>query len=445
MQVFKNKTFKRIFALLSFVFIFCVTYYVITDQLSSTTYGTYFQKDIEEIKANEEEVGLIFFGASRLYHAMVPSIFEEKMGYENVLVAATATQPLSGTYYYMKELVETVKPERIVIDVTFDRLLNEDTVQPCLLVNDRLSLKNSIPFVFNCIEPSDWKYLFGPCRYRDNILMYSLIKAEKDRIKAQNGDMFDPASDYYADKGFVYTYNSYATGTVPFVHNTMYDFSVDAILADNVYYLDKCIELCKANGIEVSLVTVPGTISYLYLINGYEDSVAWFEEYAEKKDISYHNLDYLKGREEILPDEYMYNTTHTNAKGAEVISEIYSDILIKESQGEDVSDYFYSDFTELKANIHRIAAVSGMITFTEEMEDSKVVANINIRSLQNETVSPQYQVELIDLEGNVTVLVEWTQATEAKLLLPVGVNYSVKVRAKSGIDGDLEAYQIYHY
>lgn len=445
MRIFKNKTFKRIYAFASLVLIYVLVYTFITEQLSDITYGDYLEKDIDSIVENQEDVGLIFIGASRLYHGMIPSVFEEKLGYDNVLIAATAIQPMCGTYYYMKELVETVKPERIIVDITFDRLLNETHVQSCLLVNDRLSSKNQIPFVLNCIDSSDWKYLFGPCRYRDNILMYNMIKTEKERVKAQGGDPYDAHSDYYWGKGFVYSYNGYATGTVPFVHDTSYEFSRSNITEENIDYLNKCVELCKENDIELSLVTIPGTISYLYLIDGYDDFVCWIEEYAKEKGITYHNLDYLKDREKILPDEYMYNTTHTNAEGAKVISEIYSDILLKESKGKDISSYFYKDFVELESNIHRIAAVSGMITFTDEIKDSKIVANISIRSLQKEDVIPWYQIELIDLDGNVTPLVTWTQDTEAELLLPTDVNYSVKVRAKTGVTGDLEAYQIYHY
>jgi len=445
MRIFKNKTFKRIYALVSLVLIYILAYTFITRQLSDVTYGNYFEKDIDAVVENGEDAGLIFIGASRLYHAMIPSVFEEKLGYDNVLVAATATQPICGTYYYLKELIETVKPEKVVIDATFDRMLNEISVQPCLLVNDRLSLKNRISFVLDCIDSSDWKYLFGPCRYRDNILVYNDIKAEKDRIKSKGGDLYDAENDYYHGKGFVYSYSNHATGTVPFEHDTMYEFSRDAVLEENVYYLDKCIELCRENDIEVSLVTVPSTISYLYLVDGYEESARWFEEYAKEKQISYHNLNYLKNREEILPDEYMYDTTHTNAEGAKVVSEIYSDILLKESMGEDISSYFYNDFDEFESNIHRIAAVSGMITFTDEIKDSKAVANISIRSLQDKDVNPWYQVELIDADGNVISLVPWTQDTEAELLLPTGVKYSVKLRAKTGVAGDLEAYQIYHY
>ena len=111
MRIFKNKTFKRIYAFASLVLIYVLVYTFITEQLSDITYGDYLEKDIDSIVENQEDVGLIFIGASRLYHGMIPSVFEEKLGYDNVLIAATAIQPMCGTYYYMKELVETVKPE----------------------------------------------------------------------------------------------------------------------------------------------------------------------------------------------------------------------------------------------------------------------------------------------------------------------------------------------
>ncbi len=445
MQVFKSRTFKRIYSVVSFVVIFAIVYTVITKELADTTYASYFENDIKAIVENEEDVELIFFGASRLYHAVIPEVFEEKLGYDNVLIAATAMQPISGTYYYMKDMLETVQPERIIIDVTWDRLLNERAIQPDLLIYDRLSLNSKITYVRDCLDSSDWKYLLGPCRYRDNILVYDQIKAEKEEIAARSGVLFDPENDYYAGKGFVFSYSSFATGNVPFERDTEYEYSNEKIIEESLFYLDKCIELCKENNIEVTLVTVPGTISYLYMVEGYEEFINWCKEYADEKGISYHNLDYLRGREEFLPDECMYDVTHTNAEGAKIVSEIYSDILLKERKGEDVSAYFYGNFEELEADIHRIAAVNGLITFTSETIDSQVVADISIMSLQKEDIVPWYQVEMIDEQGNVTVLVEWTQDAQARLLLPLDTHYSIKVRAKTGNEGDIEAYQVYNY
>lgn len=149
MQVFKSKIFKRVYSLVTLVIIFTICYELVTACLEKVTYATYFNKEIDEIIENDETVDLLFVGTSRLYHSMIPSVFEKKLGCDNVLVAATATQPMCGTYYYLKDLVETVHPKKVIINVTFDVMLNEATIQPCLLVYDRLSVKNRIPFVWN--------------------------------------------------------------------------------------------------------------------------------------------------------------------------------------------------------------------------------------------------------------------------------------------------------
>lgn len=445
MQVFKSKTFKRIFAIVSLVVLLVIAYVVITEQLRNVTYATYFNEELQEILDNQEEVDLVFVGSSRLYHSMVPRIFEEKLGFDNVLVAATATQPICGTYYYLKDLVERVNPKMVIINVTFDGLLNENSAQPCLLVYDRLSLKNKIPFVFEGMRAADRKYVLGPCRYRGNILLYDSVKAEKEEAKARGKNTYNPQEDYYAGKGFIYSYSDYEIGTIPFEYGVNYQFAEEAIREENLEYLDKCIELCKENDIEVSLVTAPCSISYMYYVKNYATASDWYKNYAESKGISYINLNYLKNREEFLPDELMYDQTHTNGEGAQVISEMYADILLKQKNGEDISAYFYESFEELTKDVHRIPAVSTKVEFTSEREDNKAVAIISLESLHNEEVVPQYRIEMTDKDGVERVLIEWTTESEMKVLLPFDEPYSIRVRARSGIEGEAEAVQVYSY
>ena len=63
MRIFKNKTFKRIYAFASLVLIYVLVYTFITEQLSDITYGDYLEKDIDSIVENQEDVGLIFIVA----------------------------------------------------------------------------------------------------------------------------------------------------------------------------------------------------------------------------------------------------------------------------------------------------------------------------------------------------------------------------------------------
>ena len=445
MRLFKSKAFKRIYSLVTLVLILVVTYNFITDELNNVTFARYMEEELKPIRENKEDVELIFFGSSRVYQAFRPSIFEEKLEYENVVLGATASQPMCGSYYYMKEMIEEFHPQKVILNVTFDGLLNGEVLQTRLLIYDRLSLKNKIPFVLNCIQASDRKYILGPCRFRDNILMYGMIKDEQAELEANLSGIYYPEKDYFVDKGFMYTYGKYETGTIPFGYDIVYKFSEDDILEENVFYLNKCIELCKENDVEIALVSAPTAMAYMYQIEGYDDAVEWYKSYAKENEITYYNLNYLKNRELFLPDEYMYDMSHTNGEGANIVSDLYAEILLKEQNGEDVSEYFYDNFEELKKDVHRIVAVSANIMITSEVVDSMNVANVAIQSFQNEDVQPLYQIELIDAEGNVSVLVGWTYDMENEILLPQNQNYCVKVRAKTGVEGEAEAFQCYYY
>lgn len=294
------------------------------------------------------------------------------------------------------------------------------------------------------IDNKEWKYILGPCRYRDNLRSYDEIQAEKQEIRERGSDMYDSEEDYYAEKGFVYSYSDYETGMIPFEYGVSFTFSKDKVLEENVYYLDKCIDLCQKNDIEVSLVTAPCATVYMYIVKGYDEATQWYKSYAKEKGITYYNLNYLKDREKFLPDEMMYDTTHTNGEGAKVISEIYGEILLKEQKGENVSSMFYSNFEELSKEINRVVAVSAKVSFTEIMGEA-AKANIAIESHQNEDITPLYQVEIVYEDGTKEILVDWTSDKEREILLPTKGGFTLKVRAKGKIDGAAEALQCYSF
>ena len=181
----------------------------------------------------------------------------------------------------------------------------------------------------------------------------------------------------------------------------------------------------------------------LYSIENYQGAVDFYTMYAEEKGIIYHNLNYLLDREEIFPDEMMLDYNHLNGEGAYRVSKIYAEILKKDMQNIDTSDYFYEDFDDLKKDVHRIVAVNGDIT----MDEAKTgLAHVVITSLQNEDVTPQYQLEISTSGGdNYEVVVEWTEESEWDISVPMGQEYIIKVRAKTGNEGDAEAYQIYTF
>lgn len=447
MQVFKNKTFKRIMSSIVLILMLVGSYRIITENLSNYTYGYNFQQDIKKIKENGEEVDIVFVGASRVYRSMDPAIFEDKLGVKNVLVASTAFQPISGSYYYIKQLIREIEPKKIILDVTWDRMLNEKQTQASLVVYDRLSGFNKLDYALHCFDKSDRRYLLGPCRYRDNLTIYKAVKAEKSNLEKYGYDPENPGADLYKYKGFVDSVGNNTTGSITYNSDDEFSYSNSLIILRNKEYLDKCIEICKESGVDIELVTGPCSVSYMYYVEGYDDAVNWYKEYSEEKNIKYWNLNYLRGREDFLPDECMADYTHTTGEGAEVISNIYADLLLKESMGEDISSYFYENFNEFKKDVHRIVALETRLEFSQTPnEDGSVEANVTLSSLHNDDAKASYKIELMENGIEETsVLSEWSEEENRTIHLPSYGGYQIIVRAKSQFEGDKEAKMVYSY
>lgn len=128
-----------------------------------------------------------------------------------------------------------------------------------------------------------------------------------------------------------------------------------------------------------------------------------------------------------------------------------ADILVKEEHGEDVSCFFYHDLEDLKKDVHRILSVGADIVYGEEdsytieEQNDLIPARVTLKSVHNENVAPYYRIEIKYAEGEYEVVSDWSPEESVDLQLPAGISYELKVRAKTGTEGDGEAYQIYTY
>ena len=447
MRIFKAKTFQRICSLVILIAFLVVGIVVMGEALTPISYATYFNHDIKTIEENNQGVGLVFVGASRVFHSYVPEIFEQELGTNCVVNAGSSAQPICGTYYQLKDLVERLHPENVVIGVTWDGIVGDakPNQQSMLIVYDRLSVSNKIEFSFTNFKTKNLLYCLRPYRYKDN-MSWEILKdnyEEKQKLiyNSYVADRNQDQDQYYSDKGFVYFTHSCKTGNVDIRETGI--FSTELVAEDKLDYLDACVKLCQEHDIPVYLVSGMSTMMRLYSIENYQEAVDFYTMYAEEKGIIYHNLNYLLDREEIFPDEMMLDYNHLNGEGAYRVSKIYAEILKKDMQNIDTSDYFYEDFDDLKKDVHRIVAVKGDIT----MDETDIgLAHVVITSLQNEDITPQYQLEISKNDGeNYEAVVEWTEESEWDISVPTGQEYMIKVRAKTGNEGDAEAYQIYTF
>ena len=391
--------------------------------LEPISYATHFNHDVEQIEAEQASADLLFVGASRVYRSFVPEVFKEKCGLDLVVNAGSSSQRLSGSYYQLKDLMPRIHPRHVVLGVTGDNLYEPYYTQANLVVADRLHGINKFQYIFDVFEPKDYGYAFSKAyRFRNNLDLSVIQKnrAEKQALQDSGYSVAPAEPEYYADHGFVYSYATYAPGTIPLKESFV---RKEALNQTELIYLDKIVDLCKSEGVSLSLVVGPTTMMRIYNTDDYDYFHQWFVRYAEENGLAYHNLNYLKGRETFLPDSLMHDYNHVNGEGAKLISEIYADILNKTAKGIPTDDYFYESFSDLMADVNRIVAVNA------EAEKDDANLSIAISSLHNPDVDPYYQV-VLSYGDSGQIISDWSHRSTLHTPVPGKEPFTVTVRAK---------------
>lgn len=419
-----------------------MTLYLLGYILEPVSFSEYYNHDLRQISNTDKTVDMVFVGASRTYRTFIPSTFEEELKLDSVINGGTSLQLMSGSYYQLKDLINLYHPKYAVLGVTWDGLLKsrEDTLLSRLIVYDRLHGFNKIEYACKLFKHEEKLYFLRAYRYRNELdELYGFQNVIQKFELIQNHYAPNKSNRiYFADSGFVYSNQVLQNGNVRILGGGT--FSRENIDESELAYLEKIVELCEKEGVKLHLVTGPTTLMRMYKVKNYQDATDYYTEFAKEHGIIYHNLNFLKNREEFLPDSKMQDANHVNGEGAQIISDRYAKILKEDMKGEDTSAYFYSNFEKLKKDIHRVVAVEASIA------RSKDTLRFVMNSLQSEGVVPYYKAE-ISTDGGKTykVLVFWTKEKRFEKDISVSGPYQIRVWAKTGYANEIKAYQVYKF
>lgn len=436
MQYSKQK--KRIINLIVLIVALTAMLHISGEALEPVSYSTYFNHDLEVIDGKNKSYDVIFVGASRVYRSFVPTVFEKESGYEQVLNAGSSSQSLAGSYFETKDLIERYHPKTIVLGVTFDEIVEyKQIIQGDLIVYDRLTnCRNKASFLVTTFKGADLLYGIKAYRYRSSFNKES-IKENYQKKKSLLANNYAPEvvnDEYYADKGFVFSNKSFQSGNIPITGND--SFSKKKLDRKKIAYLDKIVKLCKKNDVHLILVSGPTTLMRIYNTKGYQEATAFYSKYAKEKGLKYYNLNLLRNRLTLLPDELMHDYNHVNGKGAEVTSRVFAEILNKEESGENTDSYFFNNTDELKKQINYVVAVQGKI---QKKQGHKYIM---ISSLQNSDIVPEYKVSLLKDDGNTEILYDYSAVKKFDIS---GIKGKVIVYARAKGSGKAyDAFQEYN-
>lgn len=265
---------------------------------------------IAEYYEEEKDHDVIFIGDCELYENISPAVLWTDYGI-NSYIRGSAQQLIWQSYYLMEETLKYEHPDVIVFNVlsmkydvpqneAYNRMTLDGMRWSMSKVNDiKASMTEEEHFV---------EYVFPILRYHSRI-----TQLEQDDIT------------YLFDKENV-TFNGYymrvdvkAAENVPTGKPLgNYQFGDNAY-----YYLDKMVELCEKEGVELVLVKAPSLYPYWY-----DEWEVQMEDYASAHGLKYFN--FLEMTDDIGLD-FTQDTydggLHLNLSGAEKMSRYFGEIL----------------------------------------------------------------------------------------------------------------------
>lgn len=428
------RNFKKIVLLFFLLFIF---EQVFGFALEPVTYQHYLELELKRKLSEDQQPDMTFIGNSRIASCFIPSVFSNNMeDVECAFNAGTGSQGIVGTYYYLKDILNQYDLKYVVVGLDYQTFLREDRVlKRDLVVLERINSPIiKAEFILDAFQPSEYIYFLKSYQYRGNIWDIPANLKEKLSKEYRQG-VYTGGGMVYENLGFARETEVFGNGAGIYISEPWVEENIDW---EKVKYLDKILELCKEKDTQVFLVSTPLTISTVYGTLGYNECNQFFVQYAESKGIPYDNLNLLKNRADILPDQKMSSMEHVGADGADIVSEYYCEILNKRLLGEEVDSYFYVSIDEMKENMEDIAACS---LHTEKLDDAgnrKIVAE----SLHKENAEMEYQFEVIKGDTK-SVLQPYSKNEECNLSVEtISFPMTLCVRCRSLNDHSEKIYEI---
>ena len=296
----QNNITKELLKLLKSVFILLVLFLgvdkgfgIIMDELYFKQ-GRSYLYGIEE--ANED---VLIFGASRAMHHYVPSIIEDSLQL-TCFNLGSGGQNIYYHYGLIKAVLARYSPKIIILD-----LFDIDYYDTPGWNTEKLSA-------------------FNPVYYRDTIIKEMVeLRGKTEKIKLfssfyrYNGEVIRTINRAVRHNNTYF--NTKNKGYTPL--EGQWKENKQSLHRENnridslkVYYIKKCIALCKAKGVPIILFTSP------HYIDMGDDNRYLLHTIAKEYQISYFN--YEQSENFLIHSEYFRDIVHLNHKGAEIYTKM---------------------------------------------------------------------------------------------------------------------------
>lgn len=353
----KNSS-KRLLGILLFGVIFSVLFYFSSLILFPKREGRFYgsaSRIKSFYKVEKNSIDVLFIGASSFRNGVSPLSLWYDGGFTS-FVRASGNQPPIVSYYYLRESLKRIKPKVVVIDGLmlfrdYDYNKNEpalrDAIDPMQLSLDKIALMIDVNKLVS--DRPIFSYIFPFFRYHSrwsgitpNDLKNIFILKSSEIYRGQYID-YDVSRVNYPDS---------------FMKPAASDDEI--YLSSKVYY-EKMVELCKANNINLVILSLPRFQSYNYTIH---QKLGDFSEENNILFLDYSFPDSIKKMNIALETDFA-DPNHLNIWGSMKISKYIAEDLVwafdlKDKRSDSSYEVWNKDHLTLISEIEKQELINSL-------------------------------------------------------------------------------------
>lgn len=391
----------------------------------------------------QSNIDVLLLGSSHSYRSLDPAILDEAW-HVNTFNGGTSSQQPAASYYLLREIGKENDLSRVYMEVYYDLMSGNETWQSptaAYIISDYMKPSiNRLMFLWDTggkdylvhglvLGRRNWEKLFDFSYWRDNL-------QKKSGADYQNYAYVTADNEEYAGKGFVYNREVIEPGTFA-ATEAFLPVNEEAISEENRKYLNKIIDYCQENGIELVFYSAPVPDFRLAGCGNYDSYVEQMESFLEGKGVPYYDFNLCRSEFLEMEDSCFKDDNHLNGEGAEAFSRAFARFFSEEGQ-EGVFWDSYAQKMEQEKD-----AVFGVICEMEREADGSISARII--PVKN-TDQPLYFAVYKRREEETQYRECRPFSAETDFVLPAGENGYIHIAVSADPDGTERTNEaVFHY
>lgn len=382
---------------------------------------------------NQEKIDYIICGASHVSHGLEADTASEKLG-KAVFNAGTPSQKIDGSYALLRQAVKLYKIEKVFLELDFAVATDFDFSKRAgfkaeyIVAGGIKDLKIKSDYLFQCSSPKYYINSILPIG-KDKLLTLN-PKTVSKKVKALLTReyfkyQYEDEGSEYAGKGCVLDLEEIPEGG--FSNDSKEGkINILEVSEDWKNTIEKIIDLCKKNNIELILYSMPCSDFYLNERGNYDEYYSFCRDFAAEKGFSYYDFNLVRPEILSLRDSDYTDDNHLSKKGVYVWTDAFCDFFSsKYKEKNAIEKYFYSSYAQKMTDMPE--KIFGLYMITSD--DRKLM---EITPISNHVDPKKITYDVYAIVGNEESLLA-KDSIQTLVSLPAGK--SGKIRVISYIDG----------